>query len=121
MRLLLKFKNDIDYKIMKGEIKNTDVDIDIFTKLQEKLDKMIDSYNEEEFQQKIEDYIGDFEEELELIKQKKYDEKRINEFIENLRYQINLKLLERKKIQEKFCNAVDYESVNQMNILNKIC
>ena len=120
MRLLLKFKNDIDYKIMKGEIKKTDVDIDIFTKLQEKIDKMMDSYNEDDFQQKMEDYLGDFEEELELIEQKKHDEKRINEFIENLRYQVNLKLLKKKKIQEKFCNAVNYESVNHMNILNKI-
>jgi len=118
MRLLLKFKNDIDYKIMKGEI--NELDIDIFSKLKEKLDKLIDEYNIEEDNKKIEDYFGDVQEELEIIEQRKRNEKRINEFINDLNDQINIKTLTRKKIEEKFCNVINYNSVNHMNILNNV-
>ena len=120
MRMLLRFKNDIEYKIKKGDTNNNDVDIDIFSKLKEKLDGFMNNFNQSEIQQNVEDYLGDFEEELELMKLRKDNEKRINEFIENLRDHINFKITRRKKIQEKFCNAVNFESVNHMNLLNKI-
>jgi hypothetical protein len=110
---------------MKGKINNTDDDIDIddidiFSKLKEKIDGLMNNFNQSETKINMEDYLGSFKEELELMKLRKNDAKRINEFIEDLRERIHLKLMRRQKIQEKFCNAVNYESVNHMNILNKI-
>ena len=118
MRLLLKFKNDIDYKIKTGDMNVSD--IDIFSKLQEKLDKLINFYNINENEKKIEDFAGDFHEEMELFEQRKKDERRINAFINDLNDQINYKSKKKKVIEDTFCNVVNYDSVNRMNILNKI-
>ena len=119
MRLLLKFKHDIDYKIKSGEMNVTEVDI--FSKFRTKIDNLIGLYNEEEeYEKKMEDCLGDFEEEMELYEQRRKDEKRINDFISDLQYQINFKSMKKKKIEEKFCNVVDYDSVNNINILNII-
>ena len=116
MLLYLKFKNDIEYKIKKGEIEMNTSDIDIFSKLKNNLDKLMNSYNENDIDM-LEDFIN---EEMDLIEQRKIDEKRINGFISNLNEQINLKSMTKKMISEKFCNVVNYNSVNHMNILNKM-
>ena len=116
MLLYLKFKNDIEYKIKKGEIEMNTSDIDIFSKLKNNLDKLMNSYNENDIDM-LEDFIN---EEMDLIEQRKIDEKRINGFINNLNEQINLKSMTKKMISEKFCNVVNYNSVNHMNILNKM-
>ena len=118
MRLLLKFKNDINYKIKTGDMNVSD--IDIFSKMQEKLDKLMNFYNINENEKKIEDFAGDFHEEMELFEQRKKDERIINAFINDLYDQINYKSKKKKVIEDTFCNVVNYDSVNRMNILNKI-
>ena len=80
MLLYLKFKNDIEYKIKKGEIEMNTSDIDIFSKLKNNLDKLMNSYKENDIDM-LEDFIN---EEMDLIEQRKIDEKRINGFINNL-------------------------------------
>ena len=57
---------------------------------------------------------------MELYEQRKKDEKRINGFINDLNDQIDFKSMKKRMIEEKFCNVVNYDSVNHMNILNNI-
>ena len=117
-RLFLKFKCDIDFKIKQGEIASSD--IDYFSKLKENIDKIMDTYNEKngnDIEKKMEEY---FNEEMDLIEQRRKDENRINEFINDLNAQIYLKSMKKQVIKEKFCNVINYKSVNHMNILNKI-
>ena len=118
MRLLLKFKNDIDYKIKTGEMNLSE--IDTFSKFREKLDKLMNFYNINGNEAKMLDYVEDFQEEIELYEQRKKDEKRINSFINDLNEQIDFNSMKKKIIGEKFCNVVNYDSVNHINILNNI-
>ena len=118
MRLLLKFKNDIDYKIKKGEMNLSD--IDTFSKFREKFDKLMNLYNINGNEEKMLDYVEDFQEEIKLYEKRKKDEKRINSFINDLNDQIDSNSMKKKIIGEKFCSVVNYDSVNHINILNNI-
>ena len=64
----------------------------MFTKLEEKIDKLMDLININEYVAKMEDYIGECQEEINLREKSRKDEKRINGFIEKLKEDIDYKI-----------------------------
>ena len=118
MQILLKFKNDIEYKAMTGDIDQTEMDM--FNKLEEKMDKLMDLININEYMAKMEDYIGEFQEEINLREKSRKDEKRINGFIENLNYDINFKIKRKNYILHRFGKIYNFKNVNNMSKLNEI-
>ena len=118
MQILLKFKNDIEYKAMTGDIDQTEVDM--FSKLEAKMDKLMDLININEYMAKMEDYIGEFQEEMNLREKSRKDEKRINGFIENLNDDINFKISKKNYILNRFGKIINFKKVNSISKLNEI-
>ena len=118
MQLLLKFKNDIDYRAMKGEVDETE--LNMFTKLEEKIDKLMDLININEYVAKMEDYIGEFQEEINLREKSRKDEKRINGFIEKLKEDIDYKLNRKDFLVNRYGKVFNFNYINHINDLNGI-
>ena len=118
MQLLLKFKNDIDYRAMKGEVDETE--LNMFTKLEEKIDKLMDLININEYVAKMEDYIGEFQEEINLRKKSRKDEKRINGFIEKLKEDIDYKINRKDFLVNRYGKVFNFNYINHINDLNGI-
>ena len=118
MQLLLKFKNDIEYKQMKGDIDETE--INMYSKLEQRIDKLMDLMNINEYMGKLEDYIGEFQEELNRREKSRIDEKRINGFIEKLNEDINFKQDKRNYMVNRFGKFINFENINHINKLNAI-
>ena len=117
MQILLRFKNDIEYKQMKGDIDETE--INMYSKLEQKLGKLMD-LNINEYISKIEDYIGEFQEELNRREESRIDEKRINGFIEKLNEDISFKQDKKNYMVNRFGKFTNYENINHINKLNAI-
>ena len=118
MQLLLKFKNDIDYRAMKGEVDETE--LNMFTKLEEKIDKLMDLININEYVAKMEDYIGEFQEEINLREKSRKDEKRINGFIEKLKEDIDYKINRKDFLVNRYGKVFNFNYINHINDLNGI-
>ena len=118
MQLLLKFKNDIDYRAMKGEVDETE--LNMFTKLEEKIDKLMDLINIKEYVAKMEDYIGEFQEEINLREKSRKDEKRINGFIEKLKEDIDYKINRKDFLVNRYGKVFNFNYINHINDLNGI-
>ena len=118
MQLLLKFKNDIDYKAMNGEVDETEVNM--YSKLEENIGKLMDLININEYVAKMEDYIGEFQEELKRRDQSRNDEKRINGFIEKLKEDFDNKMSKKDYMLNRYGKAFNYNFINPINNLNGI-
>ena len=118
MQILLKFKNDMEYKAMTGDI--DEADLNIYSKLEERIDKLMDLININEYVAKMEDYIGEFQEEINMRQKSRNDEKRINGFIEKLKEEINFKLVKKKYMLKRFGKITNFKKVNNIGKLNDI-
>ena len=118
MQLLLKFKNDIDYKAMNGEVDETEVNM--YSKLEENIGKLMDLININEYVAKMEDYIGEFQEELKRREQSRKDEKRINGFIEKLKEDFDNKMSKKEYMLNRYGKAFNYNFINPIINLNGI-
>ena len=118
MQLLLKFKNDMEYKAMTGEIDETEVNM--LNKLEEKINKLMDLINLNEYMEKMEDYIGEFQEEINMREKSRKDENRINGFIDKLKEDINFKNNKKNYMINRYGNAFNFNKINVINNLNMI-
>ena len=118
MQLLLKFKNDMEYKAMKGDIDETE--LNMYSKLEEKIDKLMDLINLNEYVAKMEDYIGEFQEEINLREKSRNDEKRINGFIEKLHDDFNHKTKKKNYMINRYGKVINFNCINHINDLNNI-
>ena len=116
MQLLLKFKNDIEYKAMNGEV--DEIEVNMFSKLEEKIDKLMGLININEYVDKIEDYIGEFQEEINRREQSRNDEKRINGFIDKLKEDIDYKNNRKDYIINRHGKVFNFNYINHINDLN---
>ena len=67
---------------------------------------------------KLEDYIGEFQEELNRREKSRIDEKRINGFIEKLNEDINFKGNKKNYMMNRYGKPINFSFVNQINELN---
>ena len=118
LEVLYKIKNDLNFKIMKGYINISDYDI--YDKLKNRLSKLIDKYNIQDYITNIEDCFDEFEEEIYLVEQRRRNEQRINAFVKDLNTQIDFNSIKKNVQEKKLCNVINYESINRINVLNNI-
>ena len=118
MKLLLKFKNDIEYKAMTGDI--DEAEINMFSKLEERLEKLMDLINVNEYVGQMESIIGEFQEEINMREKSRKDEKRINGFIEKLVEDIDSKMNKKNYMDKIFGKVINFDIINHINDLNKI-
>ena len=118
LELLYNIKNDLNYKILKGYINISDYDI--YDKLKERLEKLIDIYSMQDYIDRIEECFSDFQDEMLLIEQRRRNEQRINAFVKDLNHQIDVKSIKKNIQEKKLCNVTNYDTVNHINILNNI-
>ena len=118
LEVLYKIKNDLNFKIMKGYINVSDYDI--YDKLKDRLSKLINKYNIQEYITNIEDCFDEFQEEIFLVEQRRRNEQRINAFIKDLNTQIDFNSIKKNVQEKKLCNVINYDSINRINVLNNI-
>ena len=118
LEVLYKIKNDLNFKIMKGYINVSDYDI--YDKLKDRLSKLINKYNIQEYITNIEDCFDEFQEEIFLVEQRRRNEQRINAFVQNLNTQIDFNSIKKNVQEKKLCNVINYDSINRINVLNNI-
>ena len=116
MQLLLKFKNDMDYKIMNGDIDEDEVHM--YSRLEEKIDQLMNLMNISEYVTKIEDYIGEYQDEIKRREKYRKYEKRINTFVEKLNEDINFKGNKKNYMMNRYGKPINFSFVNQINELN---
>ena len=108
----------MEYKAMKGDIDETEYNI--YSKLEERIDKLMDLIDLNEYVAKMEDYIGEFQEEINLREKSRNDEKRINGFIEKLHDDINHKTKKKNYMINKYGKVINFNCINHLNDLNDI-
>ena len=127
--LLAKLKTDIRRKIALGAMSLNEMEN--FERFQERLDILREKMKIWEkvknikkttiyYAEKIQDFFGSFTDELGLIEQKRLEEERINGFIKNLHNQIDMVKFKKNMQIKKYCKPVNYDSINHVNLLNKI-
>ena len=115
--ILRAIKNNVNLKILKGEIGYSDMDNFI------KFEKRMNAYNINQIDNKkllklFEQEFISFNEELEIITQKRKEERRINNFIDDMKFDIDNNNYIRNIQKKLFCNVFDFNEKYNINILN---
>ena len=115
--ILKSIKNDVQLKIMNGEVERSEMDN--FFRFQKRMSAYhIDSAHCKKLIKLLDQEFISFNEELELKEQKKKEEKRINNFIDNMNFDIqNDNYI--KSLQKKFfCSVYDFNEKFNINVLS---
>ena len=115
--ILRAIKNNVNLKILKGEIRYSDMDNFL------KFEKRMNAYNINQIDNKkllklFEQEFISFNEELEIITQKRKEERRINNFIDDMKFDIDNNNYIRNIQKKLFCNVFDFNEKYNINILN---
>ena len=115
--ILRAIKNNVNLKILKGEIGYSDMDNFL------KFEKRMNAYNINQIDNKkliklFEQEFISFNEELEIITQKRKEERRINNFIDDMKFDIDNNNYIRNIQKKLFCNVFDFNEKYNINILN---
>ena len=120
MELLYKFKNDISFKISKGEINLNEMENFIaFEHKINGLKKNYEDFNIDVYVKELEEYFYSFEREIIRNEQVKKEEERINNYLRRLKEDFKDKIYIRKLYEQKLCKIIDYSEINHINILNE--
>ena len=115
--ILRAIKNNVNLKILKGEIGYSDMDNFL------KFEKRMNAYNINQIDNKkllklFEQEFISFNEELEIITQKRKEERRINNFIDDMKFDIENNNYIRNIQKKLFCNVFDFNEKFNINKLN---
>ena len=111
--ILENMKDDI----IKGEIGHSEMDY--FLSFQKRMNAYrIDPKQSKHFVKLLEQEFISFEEELKIKEQRKKEEKRINNFFNNLNYDIEKNYYFKKAQKQFFCNVMDFNEKYNINILS---
>ena len=120
MELLYKFKNDISFKISKGEINLNEMENFIaFEHKINGLKKNYEDFNIDVDVKELEEFFYSFEREIIRNEQVKKEEERINNYLRRLKEDFKDKNYIRKLYEQKLCKIIDYSEINHINILNE--
>ena len=120
VELLYKFKNDISFKISKGEINLNEMDNFIaFENKINGLKKNYEDFNIDVYVKELEEFFYSFEKEIIRNEQVKKEEERINNYLRRLNEDFKDKNYIRKLYEQKLCKIIDYSEINHINILNE--
>ena len=116
--VLLKFKNDIIYKIKQREL--TFNELSIYDELENKLKNFENNLSNQKYIKLLESYFNNLDKQLRLSKQRKMKEHRINNFMNNLIENMDILNLKKKKMEENFCHILNYKDYNHFNKLSEL-
>ena len=117
--VLLRLKHDVKYKIQEGIINKSEMDN--FIKFQKRINELnLEGINNRVYIKQLEQGFNNFEEELKMNEEKRKNERRINNFIDSMNFDLN-RGYEIKRILEKtFSHAIDFKNMNYINILSPV-
>ena len=117
--VLLRLKNDIKYKIKEGIFNQSEMDN--FLKFQKKINALtLEGNKNRVYIKQLEQYFNSFEEELKMHEEKKKNEKRINDFLDSMNFDLYRKQEMQKAIEKYFCHPIDYKYKNCINELSSV-
>ena len=115
--ILEQMKDDIRCRILKGEIGHSEMDN--FLNFQKRMNSYrIDLSHSKHFIKLLEQEFTSFEEELKIKEQKKKEEKRINNFFNNMNYDIEKNYYIKKAQKKLFGDFFDFNEKFNINILS---
>ena len=117
-QILLRFKNDIIYKIKKREL--TFNELFLYDELENKLKNFENNLSNKKYIKLLNKYFNNFEKQLEISERKKMKEYRINHFMNNLRDDMDFLLEKKKKQENDFCQVLNYNEFNHINKLSDV-
>ena len=122
LEVLFKFKNDLDFKIMKGHIKSNE--FSGMENLEQKINvikiKNPDSNSNKKYVYKLEEYFTAYEKDVNVAENKNKNEERLNRFRNDLIHNINLSENIRENREKRLANAIDFSDVNRINKLSRL-
>ena len=120
MELLLNFKNDVEYKFMRGQIKSFEkLEFNEFIKrINSTTLNSLDEKSIKEYLDQLEDYFNTFENDMNHIERMKKNEERINLFKRNLIDNLNFSEKLRENTIKYYANPIDFIDVNHINELS---
>ena len=114
---LLRLKHDIKYKIKEGVFNQSEMDN--FLKFQKRINELtLERINNRVYIKQLEEGFNTFEEELKIHEEKKKNERRINEFIDSMNFDLYRRDELQKAIEKYFCHPIDFKNKNLINILS---
>ena len=115
--ILEKMKDDIKYRILKGEIGHSEMDN--FLNFQKRMNSYrIDLIHSKHFIKLLEQEFTSFEEELKIKEQKKREERRINNFFNSMNYDLEKNNYIKKAQIKLFGDIFDFNEKFNINILS---
>ena len=115
--VLLRLKHDIKYKIQEGVFNQSEMDN--FLKFQKRINELtLEKINNRVYIKQLEQGFNSFEEELKMHEEKKKNERRINNFVDSMNFELYRKLELKKSIEKYFCHPIDFKNKNLINILS---
>jgi len=114
--ILLLMEDDIKLKVIKGEMGHNE--LDNFLDFQKRMKAYQIDCNSKNFIKLLEQEFISFEEQLKIKEQKKKEEKRLNNFVNNMYYDLERNFYFKKAQKQLFCNVVDYNEKNNINVLS---
>ena len=120
LEILFKFKHDLNFKIMKGDIKSNE--LFELEDLEQKINlieiQIRDSNDTNKYVDILEEFFTAFENDIILAENKKKFEERINGFRNDLIDHMDLAESTREGKEKKFGSAIDFNIVNHINELS---
>ena len=117
--ILLRLKDDIKHKIKEGIISHSEMDN--FMIFQKKINQLqLNEINNRIYLKELEQSINAFEEELKINEEKKKNERRINNFIDSMNYDLHRGYEIKKFLEKTFSHAIDLKKINYLNILSPV-
>ena len=115
--VLLRLKHDIIYKINEGVINPSEMEN--FMKFQKKMNELyLEKINNRVYIKQLEEGFKAFEEQLKMHEERKKNEKRINNFVDSMNFDLYQKFELKKAIVKIFCHPTDFKNKNVINILS---
>ena len=115
--VLLRIKHDIKFKINEGVFNQSEMDN--FLKFQKKMNELcLEKINNRAYIKQLEEGFKSFEEELRMHEEKKENERRINDFVDSMNFDLYRKFEFKKSIEKYFCHPTDFKNKNLINILS---
>ena len=114
--VLLKFKNDILYKISKREL--TFNELTLYDELVRKLKDFENNLTNEKYIKLLQSYFHNLDKQIKLSEQRKMKEQRINKYMNNLIDDMDILSYKKKKQETTLCHVLNYKDFNHINVLN---
>ena len=120
MELLFKFKHDLEFKLINGDIKSLEkLDFkDFMNKINSTVLNNLDEQGINAYLDELEEFFNSFESDIHKMEKLKKDEERINVFRTNLVDNIDFTEKLRENTGKIFSNVIDFNLINHINELS---